>query len=247
MNADGAAGAKLREIMDGLHGLCGSTLVASFDPKFGAPNGSSYGFSSDMERWTKCLQGRKENELYASSSREFAVALLSNFHGQYRNGFKSLRLVLELVLQGVLLSANLVALNEWLLNQRDTVWSTIIDRDGGVLSKTFCRAFYPDIAEQAAQLNTIAATLYRELSECIHGNVPNKIPLPNEIAFHEETFLLWHEKAKTVSYVTTFALTMRYLNELGADALEDIKPVVLEQMGHIEPVRVSLGGPASNG
>ena len=63
MNADGAAGAKLREIIDGLHSLCGKALVASFDPKFGTPNGSSYGFSSDMERWTKCLKGRKETEL----------------------------------------------------------------------------------------------------------------------------------------------------------------------------------------
>jgi hypothetical protein len=246
MNAEGSTGASLREIMDGLHKVCGETLVASFDQKFDTTNGGSYGFSSDMDQWRRCLKGRPENDLYQTASREFAIALLNNFHGQYRNGFKGLRLVLELILEGVYLSANLVALSEWLSNQRDTIWAAVIDRENGVLSKPFCRAFYPELAGQAIQLNTIAATLYRELSECTHGNVPNKIPLPDQLTFHEETFLLWHEKAKTVRYVATFTLTMRYFNELGASAVDLVKPLILEQMGHIEPVRVSLGGPASN-
>ncbi len=246
MNAEGSTNASLREIMDALHKVCGETLIASFAQKFDATNGGSYGFSSDMEHWTGCLKGRREADLYRTASREFVIALLNNFHGQYRNGFKGLRLVLELILEGLYLSANLVALSEWLSSQRDTIWATVIDRENGVLSKNFCRAFYPELAEQAAQLNTIAATLYRELSECTHGNVPNKIPLPDELAFREETFLLWHEKAKTVRYVATFALTMRYFSELDAGAIEEIKPAILEQMGHIEPVRVSLGGPASN-
>jgi hypothetical protein len=147
-----------RKIIAGLHEHCSKTLQLSLDPKFDPQNGGSYGLASDIDCWTKVLNGRREHLLYVSASREYILALLSNCQGQYRNGFKGLRLVLELILQGVYLSANLVPLSEWLSNLRETTWATIIDRENGVLSRNFCQAFFPELADQAVQATTIAAT-----------------------------------------------------------------------------------------
>jgi hypothetical protein len=235
-----------RKIMEGLHEHCSKTLAASLDPKFDAQNGSGYRLSEDLDHWSSVLDGRRENALYLAASREYVLALLSNCQGQYRNAFKGLRLVLELVLQGTFLSAHLVPLSEWLSNLRDTTWTAIIDRENGALSKTFCRAFFPDLTDQAAQVQTIAATLYRELSETTHGNVPKQIPLPDQLAFHEPTFLLWHRKARSLSYIINFTLTMRYFSELKTDQLNEVRPIIIDELAHLEPVRVLLGGPASN-
>jgi hypothetical protein len=59
--------------------------------------------------------------------------LLNNSQGQYRNAFKGLRLVLELILQGAYLSVYPVLLSEWLRSQADTSWQAILDPDNGVL------------------------------------------------------------------------------------------------------------------
>jgi hypothetical protein len=56
------------------------------------------------------------------------------------------------------------------------------------------------------------------MSECIHGNVPNKIPLPKAVAFDEATFTLWHEKAGAMRLLVNFILTTRDL--LPVDALD---------------------------
>ena len=90
---------------------------------------------------------------------------------------------------------------------------------------------------------TLSETLYREMSECIHGNVPNRIRLPGKIEFDEATFLLWHEKAATLRYIINYVLTMRYAGELSEDEKAIIKSVITDQLVHIESIRVMLGGP----
>jgi hypothetical protein len=107
----------IREILEKLHDCCTNTMKSSLVDDFSAVNGASYSFSSDLDNWNAVLQGRPEQSLYVTASNEFVLALLNNSQGQYRNAFKSLRLSLELILQGVYLSANLVMLNDWLDDQ----------------------------------------------------------------------------------------------------------------------------------
>jgi hypothetical protein len=141
----------VRQILTTLHEISSKTLTTSLDRKFDPQNNRSYALASDLDIWAKILEGRREHILYASATREYVLALLSNCQGHYRNGFKGLRLALELILQGAYLSANLVALSEWLSNLRDTTWATIVDRESGVLSRNFCRAFCPELSDQSAQ------------------------------------------------------------------------------------------------
>ena len=232
-------------IIQDLHDLCATTLARSLDAKFDQWNAASYGLAADLDCWTKALESRPEQALYVTASGECILALLNNAQGQYRNGFKGLRLVLELVLQGIYLSVNLVTLKEWLSSQADTSWSSIHDPDKGVFAKRFCRAFFPELEPIVNEFKSLSETLYREMSESIHGNVPNRIPLPGRIEFDEATFALWHDKAATLRYIVNFTLTMRYAREFSDDQRATVEPAVTDQLNHIESVRGVFGGPVN--
>ncbi|WP_093646311.1 hypothetical protein [Paraburkholderia aspalathi] len=200
--------------------------------------GESYVFASDIEAWREAISEHPEAQLLAAAAAEYVVSMLNVCQGQYRNGFKGLRLVLELCIQSVHLSANLVLREEWLRGERDTVWANLVDPEAGPFSTRFCRAFYPELCEHTAHFRQLGQTLYRELSECIHGNVPNQIPLPSSLQFSKESFDLWHEKARLVRLVVHFAFAVRYLRVLPKPKRSMIDSLLLDQLGHIEAIRV---------
>jgi hypothetical protein len=220
-----------------LHGQCSQTLDRSFQGENEALLGESYLFACDLDAWKKAIDGELEVRLVETAASEYVLAILNVCQGQYRNGFKGLRLVLELCLQSTYLSANLVLRAEWLKGEQDTIWATLVDADKGPLSVRSCRAFFPDLSEHVGHFRQIGQTLYRELSECIHGNVPNCIPLPTSLEFSQETFDLWHSKAKLVRLVVHFAFTLRYLNGLSAANRSPLETAVNEQLGHIAAIR----------
>jgi hypothetical protein len=220
-----------------LNERCTSTVTHATAAEFEPLIGQSYVFLTDLEAWTHVLGSRPEASLLQTASHEYAVSLLNSCQGQYRNAFKSLRLVMELCLQSVFLSADLVALGEWLRNDADTIWASLLDGDRALFSKRFCLAFAPPLVEHTSHFREIARTVYRELSECIHGNVPEKIPLPLSLGFDEATFRLWHEKAKIVRLASVFSLSMRYLGSLTPDERKCVEAGVIDQLGHIEALR----------
>jgi hypothetical protein len=243
-NAAVAQEAGPSKIIKALHADCTTVINASSDSKYDQLNAASYGLADDFDLWNKVLAGRPEISLFETASSEYILGLLNNSQGQYRNAFKGLRLVLELVLQGAYLSVNLVTLAEWLKSQADTSWQMILDPNKGVFAERFCRAFFPALTDDVPAIKTLAETLYREMSECTHGNVPNRIPLPKTISFDEPTFLLWHEKTRTLRLIVNFMLAMRYVSDLSADARDMVRPMIMDQLGHFEPVRQTFGGVA---
>jgi hypothetical protein len=220
-----------------LNERCTSAVTHATAAEFEPLIGQSYVFLTDLEAWTSVLRSRPEASLLQTASHEYAVSLLNSCQGQYRNSFKGLRLVMELCLQSVYLSADLVALSEWLRNDSDTIWASLLDGDRALFSKRFCLAFAPAVAEHTLHFREMARTVYRELSECIHGNVPEKIPLPLSLGFDEATFRLWHEKAKIVRLASVFSLSMRYLGSLTPDERKRVEAGVIDQLGHIQAVR----------
>lgn len=189
------------------------------------------------------LDGRPERALYEVAHREYLVSMLNLVQGQYRNAFKGLRLVLELHLQGVLLSTDPIGLSEWLRNARDTLWAAIVDKDNGVFGPRFANAFFPALSERVGAYRGVVRDLYRELSEATHGNVPNAIQLPQSIVFDLDAFDTWCEKADTLRSTVHFALTLRYLGEMDETSTRFIDAVLLDRLGDIAPVRERLGGP----
>lgn len=220
-----------------LHEQCSQTIELSIHGENGLRLAESYLFVSDLDAWREAIDGQLEASLLETAASEYALAVLNVCQGQYRNGFKGMRLVLELCLQSTHLSADLVLRAEWLKGEQDTIWATLVDADKGPLSHRSCRAFFPELSDHVGHFRQIGQTLYRELSECIHGNVPNHIPLPTSLEFSQQTFDLWHSKAKLVRLVVHFAFALRYLNVLPVPKRFPLEAAVTEQLGHIAAIR----------
>jgi hypothetical protein len=150
--------------------------------------------------------------------------------------------VLELALQAVYLSANELRLREWIENRRDTMWSQIVDGEDAVFSERFCDAFFPELKSHIKTYGQIARNLYRECSECVHGNTPKLVPLPSTLVFNQDVFDLWHEKSDLVKMVINFALCLRYLSETEEENILKLEPFLMESVGHISEIRAKLGG-----
>lgn len=229
--------AGIGSVLESLHRQCTRSVELSLQGDNMSRLAEGYLFASDLDAWAAVLDDQLEVDLIKTAASEYVLAALNVCQGQYRNGFKGLRLVLELCLQCTHLSANLVLRAEWLRGETDTIWATLIDADNGPLSRRSCRAFFPQLEEHAGHFRQLAQTLYRELSECIHGNVPNHIPLPGSLAFSQETFNLWQSKANLVRFVVLFALVMRYLVALPAAKRSPLEAAVHGQLGHIAAIR----------
>lgn len=220
-----------------LHDQCSLTVERSLQGANEARLAESYLFASDLDAWRNAIDGRLEARLVETAASEYALATLNVCQGQYRNGFKGLRLVLELCLQSTHLSADLVLRAEWLKGEQDTIWAVLVDAEKGPLSYRSCQAFFPDLSTHVGHFRQIGQTLYRELSECIHGNVPNHIPIPTSLEFSQDTFDLWRSKAKLVRLVVHFAFALRYLNDLPVARRAPLETAVTEQLGHIPDIR----------
>lgn len=220
-----------------LHDQCSLAMDLSMRGDRVTQLGETYLFASDLDTWRSAINGQPEAKLIETAASEYVMATVNLCQAQYRNAFKGLRLVLELCLQSTHLSANLVLRAEWLKGESDTIWATLIDPESGPLSTRSVRAFFPDLEEDIAHFRQLAKTLYRELSECIHGNMPNHIPLPARLDFTENTFEMWQSKARSVRLVVHFAFALRYLLELPREKRVALEPVVTGQLGHIEAIR----------
>lgn len=229
-------------IISELNDRCTQVLSLVLQGENGTRLAESFLFASDLEVWCAAIGGQFETELLKTAVGEYILAALNVCQGQYRNSFKGLRLVLELCLQSSYLSANLVLRAEWLKGENDTIWAILVDSDNGPLSARWCRSFCPDLLGHVEHFRKMAQTLYRELSECIHGNVPNHIPLPTSISFSQETFELWLSKAELVRLIVHFTLALRYLSGLSVARRAPLENAVMEQLGHISFIRAAFEG-----
>ena len=134
-------------------------------------------------------------------------------------------------------------LREWLQNKKDTVWGVLVDRENGVFSMRFARCFFPSLEPHLAPYGALAEQVYRECSECVHGNVPKHVPLPDSLAFSSSSFDLWHAKADVVALLFHFVLVMRYFAELAGADVQKLEAALLARVGHVQEIRVAMGGP----
>jgi hypothetical protein len=153
-----------------------------------------------------------------------------------------LRLFLELSLSTVYFSGNELNYRVWKMNQNDINWNMLIEPNKGIFSKYFMKAFYEDLTEEALHHQVIAEKIYRECSEYVHGNANTHTKIPDNLEFMEEIFLDWHEKAKTVRQIVTFALCARYLKFLDKDSLTSLEPIINDELGYLDSIRLFFGG-----
>jgi hypothetical protein len=239
----GADESPIKKHYQSLHSRCGEILDESLTGVDAQRVAASHDFANEIALWCEVIGSRKEVEILRMAAHEYQFAVLALVQGHYRQAFKSLRLVLELLLQCVYLSANELQLREWLESRTDTVWNILVDSENGVLSVRFARTFFPSVETHVHHYSTMARKVYRECSECVHGNPPKDVPLPKNLEFSRASFDLWHDKAANVALVGHFALALRYLSDLSSGEMQKMETVLSSRLGHISEFRVALGGP----
>jgi len=226
-----------------LHCACGEALAASFAADTAGLHANSHSFVSDLERWYEFLKDRPEAPILKAALAEYQFALLAVVQGQYRQAFMALRLSFELLMGTSYLSANEFQLRQCLRGERDLVWSALIDAESGVLSKQFVKAFYEELAGEASQYRAMGQEAYRECSEYVHGNALTHTSLDGNVSFQQEIFKAWHDKAKTIRLISSFALCARYVYLADSTSRSKLETVLIDNLGHIPAVRRILGAP----
>lgn len=201
---------------------------------------------NDLQQWIKVRPKDEANVLIYHFARQVQIALFQGRIGFYRQAHASLRLALELALSYLQFSANTLLLKEWELSRKDIVWGELADSDNGVISKRYIGGFASflnetEISEIEQSMKSIN-TIYRELSEKIHGSARNlTIDLDNP------TFdaALWNRTQElSLEIVQTFhiCLAIRWLEQLDAYEKEMLTDIVQEHAGHLSGLRKYIGG-----
>lgn len=193
-----------------------------------------------LTQWERALASRPECRVLLSAISEATVGAFLLISGLYRPAFVSLRLFLEMSLAMVHFSSNRLDLAEWTQGRTDVNWSALIDAEGGVLSRRYANAFFPDLKETVGTYNAIGKRTYRELSEYVHGNSHTWGNTNVAIEFNRDLQSQWASHFEAATGVVMYALALRFLNELGPAEIAPLSSTIGNSLGHIQPIQDHL-------
>lgn len=154
-----------------------------------------------------------------------------------------MRLAFELFTATFYFSANQMAMHLWLQGHDDLRWAALIDQDKGVFSHNFMKAFNPQLGEYRSQYSSLAASVYRECSEYVHGNPGTHEDTSLVVAYDAVRFQKFHDKISTVRLCILFQFASRYLLTLSDESKSVVEPMMLEVFGDIPEVKAVFGAP----
>jgi hypothetical protein len=198
---------------------------------------SNHSFTHDLSLWLEVLKNRPESSILQNAIKEFQIAILSNNLGFYQQAFMGLRFFFERTLVAIHFSGKEIELNLWKLGERDTYWSELIDKDNGIFSPKFCKAFFPELKDEIRHFEAITAKVYRECSEFVHGNQSVIKIIPEQISYSKELFYEWNIKADTIRRVVLFAFCLRYLKHLSDDKVKKLESTIADEFKSISQIK----------
>lgn len=201
---------------------------------------ASHNVLKDFELMLRVIAG-PERSIFMQACREYQYSLEAVLFGNYRHAFSSLRLAFELFTAAIYFSANQMKMHLWLQGHDDLWWSTLTDSDKGVFSHNFMKAFNPSLGQYRSQYSGLAATVYRECSEYVHGNPGTHEDTALVIAYDSKRSQSFHDKVSTVRLCVLFQFVSRYLPELGGSNKESVEPLVLEAFGNLPEIQSTFG------
>lgn len=200
-----------------------------------------HNLSDDYASISKVISDRPEFQMFDLAICEYQHGLDALACGRYRHATISLRLFFELALATILFSAYEIRLRKWLANSQDIVWSSLVNPENGVFSKTFIEAFNSGLEGFGKQYATIAEKVYRECSEFVHGNIHTHSSAKQPIGFSKEMLTSWAERAEAIHLCIVFAFTARYIQYVADESKRGIEGIVIENLGHLSPIQDVYG------
>jgi hypothetical protein len=188
----------------------------------------------EIRIWKEILGARPEASIFDQIVSGLELGLFALVSGLYRQAYGSLRLAVELTAGVCWFSTHRLDLAEWQSGERDLIWKEITNDEEGVLSPRFRKAFFPELNEER-KYNGLNKKLYRELSEYVHGSARTWAG-PDDIKFDEKLHQAWFEKLDTYMVVTMVLLSLRYLQEVGDEAVARLAPKLHSRVGHVSAI-----------
>ncbi|MBT78987.1 MAG: hypothetical protein CL587_01175 [Alteromonadaceae bacterium] len=208
-------------------------IESSFSSNLGSKLVDLFQFSEDLNTWAELLKEGTDCTILISAIQEFELGFQAVVSGQYRYSFIAQRYFLEQICRFVYLSTNELHLRHWKLGVRDISWGSLVDKENGIFSRIFIRAFFSEVESEGDHLITVASKLYRESSEFIHGNFNKIEELPNSIEFNESLLERWIEFMETSRFLALFLLFMRFAKDIDRNNLSMIEEMAKEELGGI--------------
>jgi hypothetical protein len=205
--------------------------------------GEIYDYSASLQDWLIVLPLSQENHMIEHSIEQIEFSCLFLMSGMYRQSFSSLRLALELICGAIYFSAHKLEYIEWRRGAGDLNWRTVSDEKNGVFSKRFGDAFFPDLSiSHTNTQHTIAAFIYRELSEFVHGNYSTWSREHPSLSINQVLIEKYKCIFLKIARISHFLLSMRYLKEIQKENLYKIETHVMHELQYISEIRLIFGG-----
>jgi hypothetical protein len=202
--------------------------------------GKLHHLSSCIYEFSNSIHDQQEKIILETVSAQLESSNYNLIIGLYRQAFSSLRLALEMGLAAVYFSARKLELHEWLDGRMDIKWSKLIDEENGVLSKRFTKAFFSEMTEEVEVYRNKAVTVYRRLSEYVHGNNETWTNGGIKLTYKDVFFDKYCEYYSVVSEVILFSVVCRYVKQFDDSERESLQ-FLPEEFNHILKIRELFG------
>ncbi|MGM0701298.1 MAG: hypothetical protein ACQEUG_02735 [Pseudomonadota bacterium] len=216
----------------------GTVIEQSFSSDYSARLLELFQFSDDLNVWVNLLEKQTDRTILVSAIQEFELGFQAVVSGQYRYSFIAQRYFLEQICRFIYLSTNELHLRHWKLGLRDISWGSLTEKENGIFSKVFIRAFFPEVESEGEHISTIATKLYRESSEFIHGNFNKISEIPNSIEFNPDLLDRWIGFMETSKLIALFLLFMRFSKDIERENIHQIEDMAKEELSGIEEFNV---------
>ncbi|WP_130732915.1 hypothetical protein [Komagataeibacter xylinus] len=202
--------------------------------------GNLHHLSSCIYEFSNYVTDNQEKRILETVCAQLESSNYNLIIGLYRQAFSSLRLALEMGLAAIYFSARKLEFNEWIDGRMDIKWSKLVDEENGVLSKRFAKAFFSDMVEEVEKYRDNSISVYRNLSEYVHGNNETWINSGIKISYNEEFFEKYCVYYKIVCEVILFTTMCRYVKTLDEKDRESLQ-FLPEEFNHILKIRELFG------
>jgi len=223
-----------KEHFSALNHKFSAVIESSFSSEKSPKISELFQFIDDLNTWHEILQGKEDTTILLSAIKEYEFSFQAVLNGQYRYAFIAQRYFLEQVCRFIYLSTNELHLRHWKLGLRDISWGSLVEKENGVFSKIFIRAFYDEVEDEGEHMIALSSKLYRESSEFIHGNFEKISGMPDKINFDVKLLEKWLDFVETSKFVALFLLLVRFSKEFDAEELRKIEDMTKEELGGIE-------------
>lgn len=209
----------------------------SFYSKHSNRLSEAYQFVEDLALLYEVIENYADTTILLSSIQEYELGFQAAINGQYRYAFIAQRYFVEQICRFIYLSTNELHLRHWKMGLKDISWEALMNKENGILSKIFIRAFFEEVDEEGVHIISVLTSMYRESSEFVHGNFSKILTLPSSLEFNDELLERWLGGADTAKFVSSFLLFMRFSKSLRKEDLKKIESIVIEELGDVEQFR----------